>query len=103
MAGKEADVITHLLEVESQASALIDDAQTESSRRILSAKQKADESFQAKYRELVEVLENDYSQKIKSLDENHRKAFEIYQETIRNSNKDVDAFNSMLDKILLKA
>ena len=89
MAENEVNVISHLLEVESQATALIDDAQIESNKRITEAKTKADELFYTKYRDIVEAA--------------HNAEIESYKNKISNSEKDVDAFNSFLNKTLFKA
>ncbi len=103
MAENEVNVISHLLEVESQASALIDDAQIESNKKILAAKAKADEIFYSKYRETVEVLEKQYNDKIKSYETEHNNEIESYKNKIVKSEKDVNAFNSFLNSTLSKA
>lgn len=103
MAENEVNVISHLLEVESQASALIEDAQIESNKRIMQAKTKADEIYYSKYRDSIQTLESEYNQKIKSYEAEHNAEIESYKNKILNSVKDVDAFNALLNKTLLKA
>lgn len=103
MAENEVNVISHLLEVESQASALIDDAQIESNKRITQAKTKADELFYNKYRETVENLEKEYNQKVQGYEAEHNAEIESYKNKITSSAKDVNAFNSFLNSTLLKA
>lgn len=103
MAENEVNVISHLLEVESQATVLIDDAQIESNKRITEAKTKADELFYTKYRDIVETLENDFNKKIQGYEAAHNAEIESYKNKISNSEKDVDAFNSFLNKTLFKA
>lgn len=103
MAENEVNVISHLLEVENQASALIEDAQIESNKRVMAAKTKADEIYYSKYRDSIQILESEYNQKIKSYEAEHNAEIESYKKKILDSAKDVDAFNAFLNKTLLKA
>lgn len=96
----EIDVITHLLEVENQASSLIDQALAESNRRVLAAKAKSDEIFDSKYHTVIDELEKQYEDTIDSCNKVHKKTFDDYKNQILNANKDFDSFNSFMDKIL---
>ncbi len=100
MAENEINVINHLLEIESQATTLIDDAQVESKRRTMAAKAKADEIFSAKYRDLVETLEKEYNEKNQQYQTEHNNEIESYKNKILQANQDVNAFNAFLDNIL---
>ncbi|MBP5401735.1 MAG: hypothetical protein J6Y36_01105 [Treponema sp.] len=100
MAESEVDVIAHLLEVENQASVLIDDSQTESNKRILEAKAKADELFYEKYRDVISDLEQDCDKTINKCEENHKQTFDDYKNQILGTEKDLDSFNSFMDKVV---
>lgn len=103
MAENEVNVISHLLEVESQASALIDDAQIEGNKRIIAAKTKADELFYSKYSENVASLEIQYNQIIESYETAHKEMLESYKKQILASEKNTEAFNSFLSSKLNNA
>lgn len=103
MAENEVNVISHLLEVESQASALIGDAQNESNKKILAAKAKADEIFYTKYRDTVEFLEKEYNDKVQNYESEHNEEIKSYKDKIVHSEKDIAAFNTFLDKAFVKA
>lgn len=96
----EIDVITHLLEVENQASSLIDQALAESNRRVLAAKAKSDEIFDSKYHSAISEIEKNYEAAIDSFNSEHKKNFDDYKNQILNAHKDFDSFNSFMDKIL---
>lgn len=102
MRENEVDVMKHLLDVETQASVIVEDAQTEGQKRILSAKANADEEFNSRYSGIVKELESDCDDKIKSADEEHSTSIQNFQNKILKSEKDTLSFNSFMDKVLFK-
>ena len=64
MAENEANVISHLLNVEAQASDLVKEAQDEADKRLSSAHAKADAEFKEKFSRAVAELEKNYSEKL---------------------------------------
>ncbi|MBQ0001989.1 MAG: hypothetical protein KBT21_00485 [Treponema sp.] len=102
MGKNEVDVIKHLLQVEAQAAALVNDAQSESSSKISQAKVKADEMFKSRFSEIVKSLDSDCQSKIRTFDENHSASIQNFKNQITQSKKDTLSFNSFLDKALFK-
>ena len=92
MAENEANVISHLLNVEAQASDLVKEAQDEANKRLSSVRAKADAEFN----------EKTYSDKISTIDENHKKNLEEYKSSVENSEQDKDNFNVFLKKLLVE-
>lgn len=102
MRENEVDVMEHLLDVETRASAIVEDAQTESQKKIASAKSKADDDFNSKCSGIEKDLESDCNNKIKSADEEHSTLIQNFQNQITKSEKDTLSFNSFMDKVLFK-
>lgn len=102
MAENEANVISHLLNVEAQASDLVKEAQDEANKRLSSVRAKADAEFKEKFDKIVAGLEKTYSDKISTIDENHKKNLEEYKSSVENSEQDKDNFNVFLKKLLVE-
>lgn len=102
MAENEANVISHLLNVEAEASDLVKDAQDEVNKRLSSVRAKADAEFKEKFEKSVSELEKEYNKKIETISENHKKALEEYKNSVEQTEQNKSAFNSLLEKILLK-
>lgn len=103
MAESEVDIISHLLDVESQASRLIDEAQIEGNKRISQAKVKADELFSEKYHQMINEFEASFSERTKAFDAEHNQDFESYKQKLLQSEKDTEAFNAFVNKTLFNA
>lgn len=99
MAENEANVISHLLEVETVASNFVENAQIEANKRVLSAKTQADEIFHSKYAEILKDFESQYEQKVISYKNEHEQIISTYKEKLFASQKDVNSFNGFLDKL----
>ncbi len=102
MAENEANVISHLLNVEAQASDLVKEAQDEANKRLSSVRAKADAEFKEKFDKIVAGLEKTYNDKISTIDENHKKNLEEYKSSVENSEQDKDNFNVFLKKLLVE-
>ncbi|MCQ2611751.1 MAG: hypothetical protein MJ169_08385 [Treponema sp.] len=100
MTDSEVNVISHLLEVEQNAESLVSDATAESSRRIIEAKSKADEEFNAKYTAMVNELDSSYNADIDSYQKKHTEELESYKTQVTSSTKDIQGFNKLLDSLL---
>lgn len=101
MAENEANVISHLLNVEAQASDLVKEAQDEANKRLSSVHAKADAEFKEKFDNIVAELEKKYSSKISAVDENHKKMLEEYKSSVENTVQSKEEFNVFLKKILI--
>lgn len=101
MAENEANVISHLLNVEAQASDLVKEAQDEANKRLSSVHAKADSEFKEKFDKIVAELEENYSGKISAVDEAHKKILEEYKASVENAEQNKNEFNVFLKKILL--
>lgn len=100
MAEAEINVISHLLKVESEASLLVKEAQTEANNRLSETRLKAENQFKSQFQEIQTKLEADYNNKIQLLTENHKKSFDEFKSSIEQTEQSIESFNSFLGKVL---
>lgn len=102
MAGQEADIISHLLDVERNATAILTQAGEDAEKRIATARAQADQRFKAEYDELIARLEKQYAEQTTAATNSYTVAVSAYKEKISAAAKDVPAFNALLDALLFK-
>lgn len=102
MAENEANVISHLLNVEAQASDLVKEAQDEANKRISSVRAKANAEFKEEFDKIVVEHEKKYNDKISSVNENHKKTLEEYKSSVEHAEQDKDNFDVFLRKVLFE-
>ena len=95
----EIDAINHLLEVEKNASALINDAAMEADRRLSQARAKYNSEYKARYDDVAAKLEAEYQADHKSLEEKYNKEIEDYKESLAAKPQNYEAFSSLLNKL----
>ena len=99
MAGTESDVISHLLGLEQEAASLLMEAQTAADKRISESRAKADEVYKKEYTALIEAAEKAVNEEREKINFNHEEAFSAYKKKLESCEKDVSAFNALLDKL----
>lgn len=100
MAEQEVGVINHLLEVEQNAAALIQDAQIEADKRINAAKIQAESMYKERYDKLVAEQEDLFAKKSSEIAAKYEQAVSEYKQRIVVSEKHLPAFSELLDNIL---
>ena len=98
----EIDVISHLMNVENQASTLIFEAQTVAEKNISDARATSENLYKQKYEKLLNELELDYSEKIQKIIQNNKNSFNQYQQKIQDLPQDEKSFNELLDSLLFE-
>ncbi|MBR1403299.1 MAG: hypothetical protein IJ558_03910 [Treponema sp.] len=102
MSEKEVNTISHLLEVEQNASALTSQAQADADKKIAAAKVQADARFQEQFAQIVSDCEASYIEKTSALDNKKSDQISAYKTKISAAGRDVAAFNQFLDSVLFK-
>ena len=97
----EADVLRHLLDVENDAASLALEASEEADKRRSSAKQKADAKYRVKYEELIASLDSWLNSEKESCDAALKATFSEYDERLKAMPKNLDAFYSFVDSVLI--
>ena len=99
----EIDVISHLMNVENQASSLIFDAQTVAEKNINEARARADSIYKERYDNLIKDFESNLTETKNKILQENRNSFQEYQQKIQSVAKDEKSFNALLDSLLFKS
>ncbi len=102
MAENDSNVIEHLLEVESVASSYTNDANAEATKILNAAKAKADQEYLSKVSEKTAELEKAFEEDSAKIKEKVTLEINSYKESITKSTQDTVAFNSLMDRLVLK-
>jgi vacuolar-type H+-ATPase subunit H len=94
------EVLQHLLNLESKAATLVNDAQVEADRRVTSGEQQNRAHYDEVYSAEVAELEASYSQNIARVKEDYRRQLDGYLEGLRSLPLDKAAFSSLAEKLL---
>ena len=103
MADSEINVITHLLQVENDASSLVNESQAEADKRIAFARSQADSKYKTEYEQIIAKRDSEYNEKIKSIKELHKKTLQDYKTSIEQIPQNIEAFNLFLKKVLAQS
>ncbi len=99
MAEYESSVIAHLIEVETQASSVLDNARDEASKIINAAKAEADKQYLADYNSQLSKIEESTSRRLEEIKAKADLDIKSYKAKIESSPQNPDSFNEFLDKI----
>jgi F0F1-type ATP synthase membrane subunit b/b' len=98
----EQDMLRHLLEVESDAAALVHDAQSEADRRVAENEKEHRSRFDNRYEKEVSLLEKDYQEAIVKVKADYDKDLNAYRESFQNENVNNEAFVKIAESFLFK-
>jgi vacuolar-type H+-ATPase subunit H len=97
---EDQDVLQHLLEIESQATILVNDAQAEAGRRIKETEEKNRSRYDMSYRSLVEDLDREYGKNIKAVREEYRLELDAYRENLDRMPVNEEGFSALASLLL---
>jgi F0F1-type ATP synthase membrane subunit b/b' len=97
------NVLGHLLKIEAEASALVDDAQAEADRRVAEAEKRSRSRYDEEYSRRAAGLEAAYSGEINQVKADYRNRIEEYRRSLEAISTDQDRFAALLDRFLAKA
>ncbi|MCR5763660.1 MAG: hypothetical protein K6G00_09805 [Treponema sp.] len=97
---EEMNAIQHLLEVEADASQLVNEAQNKADVRISEARAQAETEFKKIYAEFACELESHEQAERESIDKEQEVLFNDYVQSLDSTPKDKESFNGLLEKIL---
>ena len=98
---EDKDVLQHLLHLEAEASALVDDAQAEADRRISEGERRNRAGHDEAYGAEVSVLEAVHVKEIEALREDYRRQLETYKAALNAKPVNQAAFSVLAEKFLL--
>ena len=97
---EEMNAIQHLLEVEADASQLVNEAQKKADVIISEARAQAESEFKSSYAEFAEKLEADETVKREAIEKEQESVFNDYVQSLDSTPKDKESFNGLLEKLL---
>jgi len=95
------EVLDHLLKIESEAAALVNDAQAEADKRITEAEKQNRAAYDRRFLEENERLEKGFLQSKELARQQYRKELETYNEKISSARVNNDSFSALLDSLVL--
>jgi vacuolar-type H+-ATPase subunit H len=97
----DSDLLQHLLEIETQASVLVDDAQAEADRRIKSAEEQNRLSYDKQYQTLVKQLEEEYREQLARVKDEYHRSLEEYRCSLDAMPFNGAGFSALASSLLL--
>jgi vacuolar-type H+-ATPase subunit H len=95
------EVLDHLLKIEAEAAALVNEAQAEADNRITEAEKQNRAAYDKRFVEENQRLEKGFLQSKELAREQFRKELETYKEKISSVQVNNDRFSSLLDSLVL--
>jgi len=91
----EEQLVQHLLEIEERASAVVEEAQAESDKRLLEAEVNAKAEFERLLKERLQEAQTSYAEKSAALKTAQKKEIDAYRGSLSSLKVNHEAFNSM--------
>jgi F0F1-type ATP synthase membrane subunit b/b' len=98
----EQDMLRHLLEVESDAASLVNDAQVEADKRVAENEKQYRSRFDDRYNQEVSILEKDYQEAISKVKSDYNEGLKSYRESIHTEKIDTNTFTRLAESFLFK-
>jgi len=95
------EVLDHLLKIESEAAALVNDAQAEADKRIMEAEKQNRAAYDKRFCEENERLEKEFLQTKELARQEYLKELETYKEKISSVPINNERFSDLLDSLVL--
>jgi regulator of protease activity HflC (stomatin/prohibitin superfamily) len=96
----DRDVLRRLLKVESEAAALVDEAQAEADRRIAEGEKESRSRYEARYGREAERLDGDYAKTILAIKEQYQNQLDAYRESLNAMPVRKDVFFALAEGLL---
>jgi F0F1-type ATP synthase membrane subunit b/b' len=94
------EVIGHLLKIESEASTMVDEAQAEADKRLLSAEKQNHAAFEERYSKESKRLETEFQAIKEKAQQQYQTELEACREKTAALNSDTKRFSALLDKFV---
>jgi selenocysteine lyase/cysteine desulfurase len=92
-------VLNHLLKVESQASVLVDEAQSEADRRVAEHEKESRTRYDERYGLEAAELNREYEKAVLAVKEDYKRQLEAYRESLAAMPVYADAFSCLADSL----
>ena len=100
---EDHEILRHLLDLEKEASSMVEDAQAEADRKLSAGEKQNRARHDEIYAREVQVLEAAFSENLETAKEDYRKQLDAYRESLKTMPLDTKAFSSLAEKLLVPA
>ena len=97
------EVLGHLLKIESEAEALVNDAQAEADKRITEAEQQSHARYEKQYRQESERLESELQQSKERSRQHYQEELDACNAKIAAIPVDTNNFSALLNRFVTEA
>lgn len=98
----ELELINHLLEVEKNASILVEEAKKEADAKKTEATAIFNKEYKSKYDSAMAEKKAEYESKINQINENHQKELQGFKEQLESKPVNKAAFTKLLDSLFFE-
>ncbi|GHV72896.1 hypothetical protein AGMMS49940_01980 [Spirochaetia bacterium] len=95
----ETDVLKHLLDVEAQASSLVDEAQAEADRRVSESEKENRARYDEQYGVLAAQLNREYEAAVLAVKEDYTRQLDGYSSSLAAMPVHGDAFSALAERL----
>jgi bisphosphoglycerate-dependent phosphoglycerate mutase len=96
----DSNVLGHLLMIEAEAAALVDDAQAEADRRIAESEKQNRSRYDEEYGRQAAQLDKAYEEEIAHIRRDYQEQLEAYRKSLDAIPVDQDRFSRRMDELL---
>jgi hypothetical protein len=100
--GADGYVLRHLLDLEVQAAALVDDAQAEADRRAAEGEKLSRARYDEAYAAEVAALEAAYAEETAAIKADYKSQLDAYREGLRAMPVNRGAFSALAERFLIR-
>jgi F0F1-type ATP synthase membrane subunit b/b' len=97
------EVLGHLLKIEAEAAALVNDAQAEADRRVAEGEKRNRAEYEERYRGEAGRLEAELRQQKERIQAQYRQELAAYREQLSAVTVDTDRFSALLEELITGA
>jgi len=97
---ENVNTLDHLLQIEAQAAALVNDAQTEADRRIHENEEKNRAAYEEHFKAEIQTRETSLKKEKEKIREQYNKAIEDYRKEVSAINVNTGNFSALLNDYL---
>jgi vacuolar-type H+-ATPase subunit H len=92
------NTLEHLLKIEAEAAALVNDAQAEADRRIHENEEKNRKTYEERYKTEAQMRESTLVKEKEKLKEQYQQMLEEYRNGISNAKTNVEKFSELFNR-----
>jgi vacuolar-type H+-ATPase subunit H len=96
----DKEVLRHLLNLEAEAAALVEDAQAEADRRVAEGEKQSRSRYDETYAAEVAALETAFKSETTAVKEEYKKQLDTYRDSLKALPVDRAAFSALAEQLL---